>query len=250
MSIVLETWEPYRRVKALEQRKRYYGAIIFGSVARDEWTLNSDLDVKVVVDEANSCENINHPIIDGVKLDVTFISLAQLQTSTHAEIEKAERVPLIAEAIIVFDKTGELAALKDRALLARPKALTQNDHQFIQFMLYHANNKVERHLDSDPAAGLVVMHVSFTDLLRMHYQICGRWWLSDKRLLRDLRQWDPQMAALVERFVVTNDVGRKFALWTEIVDYIIAPLGGRQPISANNCDCDICRQDLAALQNS
>ncbi len=235
----------YQKIKELEQHDRYVGAFIFGSVTRGDHTDQSDVDVKVVVGEDNACRNINHPFVGDVKLDITFISLEQLQASTDEELQKGRRPPMLAGSMIIFDKTGELAALKARADRARPKPFDEHDRQFIQFMIYHANDKAERHVDGDPLTALLVMHISFADVLRMHYQIQERWWLSDKKLLRDLQRWDPRLAALVEAFISTADVQRKFALWSEVIDYVLLPLGGRQPIAENNCDCEQCRADLA-----
>ena len=242
-----ESFEAYRQVKGLEQHSRYLGALIFGSAARGDYTEKSDFDVKVIVDQDNPCQNINHPFIDGVKLDITFLSLRQLQESTEKEIQRGERVPIVAESIIVFDKTGDLAELRERAKQARPRPVTRDHYQLIQFMIYHANNKAERNLDANPMASLLVMHVSFGDLLKTHYQLQERWWISDKRLLSDLRDWDQLLARLVERFVSTCDVREKYSIWSEIIDYILKPLGGRQPIAENNCNCEVCREDLARL---
>jgi len=240
----------YQRLEALAQHQRYLGAFIFGSMARGDAGPQSDLDVKVVIDADNDCTNINHPHIDGVKLDITFISLNQLRRQTDAEIERGERVPMLAESIVVFDKTGALSRLKEEAQQARPKAMQSDEHQLAQFLIYHADNKVERHLVDDPLAALLVMHVSFYDILSIHYQIQGRWRLSDKRLLRDLRGWDPALATLVEQFVATCEAQPKYALWSQIIDYVLAPLGGRQPISENNCACPVCRADLALLTDT
>lgn len=69
----------YTSITRLEHYDRYLAAYIFGSVARREATCHSDLDVNIIVDEDNICTNINHPIINGIKLDITFLSLAQLK---------------------------------------------------------------------------------------------------------------------------------------------------------------------------
>jgi predicted nucleotidyltransferase len=105
----------YSAVAALADAERYRGAFIFGSVARGTATAQSDCDVRVLIDQDSRCANINHPVIAGVKLDLTFISLAQLQRDTAQEIARATRLPMIAESIIVFDKTGALGALRDQA---------------------------------------------------------------------------------------------------------------------------------------
>jgi hypothetical protein len=216
-------------------------------VARGDNTARSDFDVKVIVDQDNDCRNINHPFIDGVKLDISFGSIEQLRAATEHEIERRERIPMLAESVIVFDKTGELGRLKQQTLQVRPRAFTSGDHQQLQFLVYHANDKAERFVHDDPLSALLVMHVSLDELLQVHYRINQRWTVSSKRLLADLRSWDPDMARLVERFVATCEVQAKFAIWGTIVDWILRPLGGRQPIAENNCDCPTCRRDLELL---
>ncbi|MPY86941.1 MAG: hypothetical protein GEU99_03375 [Luteitalea sp.] len=102
-------------------------------------------------------------------------------------------------------------------------------------------------LTTDPFGALLVMHTSVSDLVNTHYRIQRRWRLSSKRVLADLRGWHPALAVLVERFVCAADVQPKFAIWTEIIDYVMAPLGGRQPIADMNCGCVVCHHDLAML---
>jgi hypothetical protein len=238
----------YGYIRQLEQRKRYLAAFIFGSLARGEATEDSDMDVKVIVNEDNPCSNINHPIINGVKLDLTFISLAQLSAATDHEMELGERIPMIAESLIVFDKTGELRRLQESAKQVQPKRITAEEYQFVQFMFYHGNNKAERNLHSDPAVALFVMHVGLNDFLKYHYQIQQRWWVSSKRMLSDLRSWDLQLAELVEKFIATSDVETKFQFWSAIIDHILAPIGGRPRIEDNNCTCEVCLKDLAMIQ--
>ncbi len=237
----------YRRIQQLEQYDRYLAAYIFGSVARGEATNQSDLDVHVMVDENNACPNINHPIIAGVKLDLSFRSLQQWQERTRQEMERRERVPMIAESLIVFDKTHELAQLQEQAKQATPKGVLSEEHQMLQFNFFHGNDKVQRNLDSDPATALLVMHVGLNDMLKDHYRFHQRWWVSSKRLLADLRQWDMPLAQLLEHFLTTADVHAKFGYWSAIIDHILEPLGGQQHISENNCDCAVCQQDLEII---
>ena len=234
----------YASVESLQNHERYLGAFIFGSVARGDASEHSDFDVKVVVDTDNPCTNINHPVTNGVKLDVTFLSMAQLSAFTEQEIKKGERIPMIAESIIVFDKNGDLATLKQQAQTAQPKKATPNDYQHLQFMAYHVDNKVTRLLADNPAAALLSMGMGIGELVKIHYHIRGRWQVSDKRLLRDLEQWDTPFAALLSDFARSTSTNVKYHLWGLLVDYVLAPIGGRQPIAENNCDCEICAQDL------
>ena len=237
----------YQSIQQLERYDRYLAAFIFGSVVRGEATEKSDLDVHVIVDEDNACPNINHPIISGVKLDLSFRSLPQLQEHTRQEMERRERVPMIAESIIVFDKTHQLALLQAQAGQVKPKSIQSEEHQFLQFMFFHGNDKVQRNLDSDPVTALLSMHVGLNDFLHYHYQLQQHWYVSSKRMLADLHQWDPPLAQLLEYFVVVADVHEKFGYWSAMIDHILQPLGGRQPISENNCDCEVCQLDLAMI---
>lgn len=237
----------YQAIKRLEQDKRYLAAFIFGSLARGEATEHSDLDVKVIVDEDNACFNVNHPIIEGVKLDITFHSLAQTKAQLEREMVERERVPMIAESLIAFDKTGELTKLQEQARQVRPKPVPPEEYQFMQFMFCHGNNKVERNLETDPITALLVMHVGLDEFIHWHYRLQQHWWVSSKRLLRDLRSWDAPLAHLLEQFVVTSELHEKFALWSAILDHILEPFGGRQPIAENNCHCEVCERDVSSL---
>lgn len=112
-------------------------------------------------------------------------------------------------------------------------------------MFFHGNDKVQRNLEADPITALLVMHVGLNEFLKYHYQLQQHWWVSSKRLLADLRQWDLPLAQLLDQFVTTSDVHVKFTHWSAIIDHIAKPLGGRQPIAENNCTCAVCQRDLA-----
>ncbi len=197
----------------------------------------------------NQCPNINHPFIHGRKLDLTFLSFKQLEQRTQDESDRRKRIPMVAESVIVFDKTGDLTRLRAQAQQTQPKSFDPTRTQLVQFLAHHANAKVERHIAADPLTALLVMHTSLYDLLTMHYEIAGRWQLSDKRMLADLRLWDPTLATQVEELVSMSDAERKYAAWSRIVEHVLAPLGGRQSIEENNCACEVCRTDLATLQS-
>ncbi|MEO6078123.1 MAG: nucleotidyltransferase domain-containing protein, partial [Candidatus Andersenbacteria bacterium] len=166
-------------IKNLEGNPRYIGAFIFGSVARGEVTKNSDLDVKVITGETTTCENINHPLIGGVKLDITFLSFGKLKQQMVLE-EKTGRIPMIAESIIVFDTNNILSSLKQAKLKVQPRKFSKSDYQNQQFFIYHADDKVRRNLEEDPDSALLGMHVGIQELIKIHYELHGHWKVSSK----------------------------------------------------------------------
>jgi hypothetical protein len=68
-------------------------------------------------------------------------------------------------------------------------------------------------------------------------------------VLKNLDEWDDELAHLLRDFVGTAQPVDKFVHWSAIVDHVAAPMRGRQPIAENNCGCAICQVDLAALTN-
>lgn len=236
-----------RAVEGLVANARYVGALIFGSVAQGAAGGASDLDARVLVGDDNPCSAINHPRIGGVKIDITFCSLKQLERQLDDEIADGRRAPMIADALILFDKTGRLATLKARADAARPPAYDPADAQLDHFVLYHANDKVERALDADPASALWSMHATVNDVIAIHYRVHGHFKVSSKKLLADLELWDAPLAKLLRRFVGEGDARRKFEVWSAIIDHVSAGIGGRLPIEENVCACPVCAADLAVL---
>lgn len=230
---ILEKFQPIiQRLTDLEKKDEYDGAFLFGSLARGDAAGESDVDANIITRDENPNIHILHPYIAGVKLDLTFLSYKQLATRTKEEEGKG-RIPMVAESVILFDKTGELTDLKDTLIKQKPPQLQEEEYPDIQFQIHHANEKVERNLDKEPRAALLAMHVGVNELLKFHYKIHGKWWVSNKRLMADLEQWDPKLLQLLESFLCTCVVQEKYTHWTAIIDYILAPIGGRQNIDHN-----------------
>lgn len=232
------------KLQSLEKIKGCESVLIFGSFARGETTDKSDLDVRVMVEDGETCKSVNHPIVDGVKIDISFATFDEFKKWTNDELSQKERIPLVTECVILFDKTGRLTNMQNEVGNPLPKKADKKEIQWIQFMIYHADDKAKRNIKDDPYTALLCMDIGINDILKMHYQIQGKWWVSSKRLLKDLRRDEPVLAQLLEKFVSTVEVEKKYSIWEEIIEYVLKPVGGRQSISENNCDCEICQKHL------
>jgi len=226
-------------LKKLAEDKHFLGAYVFGSASRGEFGKGSDIDVKVLVDKSD-CTHVSHPFIRGVKLDITFMSYDHMITVLDKQVAKRERVPMIAESIIIFDKTGKLRELKKKYSKVKAPKYKPADYEGIIFLAYHFTNCIERYLQTDPAAALAGMHINLTYLIEMRYRTVGRWQVSSKRLLKDLRLWDKSFAILIEKFVKEGDLNKKFKLWLAVKNYVLKPLGGARPVADLNCNCKSC----------
>ncbi len=235
------------KLKRLNELANYESAFIFGSAARGEITEHSDLDVRIIVADQKTCDFVNHPFINGVKLDISFQTFSEIEKITLEELQTAKRIAFLAESIILFDKTDRLKKLKKIVLKAKPKKLSTKKHYWIKFMAYHATDKAKRFLKSNPLNSLYSMHSNIGEILKFHYQLNRHWWVSDKRILNDLHAWDPTLAKLLENFVQQNQAGSKFSLWQKITNHVLKPIGGPQPITEINCHCDVCKKHMDAI---
>ena len=233
-------------LKKLQKQDRYLAMFLFGSAARDEVTEDSDLDVRVVVNENNDCTNVNNFFLNGIKMDITFHSFQQLNEQMNAQT-KSNRVPMVAESIFLLDKTGELESLKQKYRLHKAPEVDAKDFHFRQFLIRHATNKIERNLDKDPLAAMLAMTIGINDMLKIHYELNQKWWVSNKRILRDLDKWDTIAAELLRTFLSTNGVNEKFTVWQNITNHILKQMGTESTTPNYFCDCETCKKDFAAL---
>lgn len=240
-----------RALLDLERDTRYLGAFVFGSLARGEAGPDSDLDAQIVVDDDDPCPNLSHPRIDGVKLDLSFPSPSRVRRELSEQIERAERVPVIAESAILFDRDGFLHGLRAEAQRVRRRAVDAAAVREIRFLLRHEDDKVGRAVDSDPAAALLAMSMGLGVLIDMHYRLHRRWMRSSKRLLPDLRRWDPEMGARVEAFLLSGgDAAERHRLWRRILEHVSGPAGGLSALSDSDCSCARCRANVNRLLSS
>ncbi len=233
-------------LKKLQDQDRYLAMFLFGSAARDEVTEDSDLDVRVVVDENNDCTNVNNFFLNGIKMDITFHSFKQLDEQMIAQT-KSNRVPMIAESVVLFDKTGELESLKQKFISHKAPVIDPKDFHFRQFLIRHATNKIERNIDKDPLAAMLAMTIGINDMLKIHYELNQKWWVSNKRILRDLDKWDTIAAELLRTFLSTHEVHEKFCTWQNITNHILKQMGTQTTSPNYFCGCETCKKDFEAL---
>ena len=217
------------KIKDLEKYDKYEAALIFGSYARDTVNEDSDIDTVVVCDQDKK-NTILHPYVGDVKLDLSYYSFEQLKDKCDKEVDKREREPMIARSLILFDKTGELTSLVKELNKITPGKWTNEMEADQRFLMYHANDKVVRNLEKDPISSLFSMSIGVNDLLKTHYLINEKWWLSNKKLLSDLSSWDKKMYELLVKFLELSEVEEKYSYWKKIYEYILEQIGGSKPL--------------------
>lgn len=245
--------EPFKsaieKVKNLERENEYIGAFIFGSVARNEHTEKSDLDIVVITKHDNQCKNFNHPQIKGLKLDINFESIKQHKKRIQESFRDGKIKPMLMESIILFDKTGKLSQLKKDLRNTKPKTFSKSEYPLIRFLILHADDKAKRNLDSDVHTAHLALNINLNDILKFHYKLNNKWWVSNKRILGDLDIWDSLLATKIRHFVSTQNIKSKYKIWKNIIEHVSKPLGGVESLHETNCKCISCRKFMKDLLN-
>lgn len=234
------------KLKTLSKDTHILGAYIFGSAARGEFGKNSDIDVKFLVDK-KVCLHINHPYINGVKSDMTFMSYDDMVLMLDKQVAKKDRIPMIAESLIIFDKTGQLQKLKIKYSAIKPTKYKDFDYQNIVYLAQHFTDCISRNLEDDKITALLSMHINLQYLLEIRYRTLGRWQVGSKRLFKDIKSVDKPLSVLLEKYLKESDLNKKFALWLSMRDHILKPLGGAKPVKELNCECRSCRGFLKRI---
>src|SRR5687767_1613942 len=70
--------ETVNRITQLARHDRYEGAFVFGSFATGHLHPASDLDVSVIITDEQTCPNVSHLLLDGIRVDISFDSMANI----------------------------------------------------------------------------------------------------------------------------------------------------------------------------
>ena len=252
-SLLLKYQRVAQTVAQLARYERYEGAFVFGSYTAGKIHAASDLDIVVIVaGEVSNCPHINHPVIDGIRLDISFSTLTDYSRQAETMLRQGQRKPWMQDAVILFDKQNRLHEMQERVRHeTQPISRAGKEADAIQFEMYYSYTKPERHLKTAPETADLIMHMELRDVLRLHYNLHGHWWVSDKHMLTDLREWDTVMCDLLQRFIQTHDTVEKYALWQSMIEHALQPIGGidfHRQENGYHCDCSNCRIDLARLE--
>jgi len=234
------------KIKALEKENCCLGVFLFGSSVRGELDDQSDLDVYVVVSDSCHCKDTSHPCVSGVKLDISFKSLSALEEGMTDQFNKDDRVPMICESEILFDKTGKIQELKNRLLKTPRKKLAKSDLRMYRFLINHFHEQVKKTLKKNKDHGLVAMNVRLEDIIKRHYKLSRKYRVSPKRLMDDLKKWDEKMHDLVINFVKENRVDKKLKHWEKMIKHVLQNAGSDK--GDNVCNCKVCKKHLKVLR--
>ena len=112
----------------------------------------------------------------------------------------------------------------------------------------------KRYLEcDDPAYQLVLdfrLHYSLTQVLWDYFIVRRIPWQGEKKAFAYWREHDPKYLALFEAYHATTNRHEKFAIYTEMAEQTLKPLGGMWPAQAVNVALDVDEFDLDDVEKA
>lgn len=185
----------------------------------------NDLDLLVVrkTEEPFTREIQDH---DGLPLDISYISLADLERI--AQKDNHQWVRILAKSKNVFKRTTEATPFFQRArdiYFDGPDALTVEDINYCRFVLTHIFDDLAARSDNEMEAEFLC-GLFLLEALKTYFKINNAWIPRDKKLLKALFQTDLILYELVKCTLKEKKVRKKISSCRDILHYILKPHGG------------------------
>lgn len=171
-------------VKDLEEKYDCHGIILYGSMAKSEYTPKSDIDIICFVD--SDIELTDNRIIEGRYLDCWIRSTPTLEGPQNM----AHQFLHLLDGKILLDKNGFCQSLIHKAKEAfenGPKAISENKRQHIKAWSYKTLDRVSR----GDLEGSYRRMLLINDLLRFYFELRSLWFLGPKQAFNYLKEFDP-----------------------------------------------------------
>lgn len=204
------------------------GALLAGSVVRDEATETSDLDI--VIFDNNFSSSYRESLIDlGWKIEVFAHNLISYKAFFQSDCERARpSMPrMVSEGTILKDN-GIIEAIKNEAKELLAKGPEQWSIETIETKRYFITNTLDDFIGCDSRAEGIFIANTLAELVsEFVLRTNNRWIGSSKWMIRSLRNFD---AGFTNSFVKAFDnfykTGGKKEL-IQLVDIVLLPYGGR-----------------------
>lgn len=238
------------------------GVLTLGSTRAGALHPHSDYDLLVVLSQMPVPLRVILTTIDGRLTDVLFahIDLITHITSGQYHVARTADEGALVERLktgeVVYDKDGRIHQaqkfLAGREWLVKPTDSEVYDRAVHGIHYNYQQNK--RYLEcDDPAYQLVLdfrLHYSFTQVLWDYFLVRRIPWQGEKNAFAYWREHDPHYLALFEAYHATLNRREKFAIYTEMAEATLKPLGGMWPAEAVNVALDVDEFDLDDVENA
>jgi predicted nucleotidyltransferase len=197
-------------VEKLRSRADVLAVILFGSYARGDSRPDSDIDLLAIVTEGYQ-RGVEY--LDGQAFEVIYVT--EKGSVDHWKSDRHGAASLWEVAQVVFDKDGTGERLKQAGeslrVERRPAPSPQQIAHF-RFDQEDAIRAVEALVDGDRATAALLLQKKVAALIEFYFDIKRSWIPAPKQLLGRLREENPPLAGMLDRFFVSNSLKEQIDL--------------------------------------
>lgn len=205
-------------INDLKARDDVRAIILFGSRARGNHRIDSDVDLIVILDEG--FERVVEIVQDQA---FEIIYTTRESAVEYWKSHKDDVVEFWKVAKVLHDRDGTGAALREIGLaIMREEKPALTDAQLrhaqwdLQDQLKAASSLVER----DHTTALLILHSKMRQLLELYFDVRRLWTPSLKSILATLRERDAELAEKVEEFYASDSVEEKISITKQVIDTV------------------------------
>jgi predicted nucleotidyltransferase len=240
----------------LASHSQVEGILTLGSTRAGALQPHSDYDLLVVLSQMPVPLRVILTTIDGRLTDVLFAHsdlIARIVSGQYPIAGTADEGALVERlktGEVVHDRTGRIrqaqTLLADRDWLVKPSDAEVYDRAVHGIHYNYQQNK--RYLEcDDPVYQLVLdfrLHYSLTQVLWDYFIVRRIPWQGEKKAFAYWHEHDPEYLALFQAYHATTDRREKFAIYTQMAQRTMEPIGGMWPPQAVNVALNADEFDL------
>jgi hypothetical protein len=211
---------------------------MIGSTARETLTPASDYDILIILADQPTPFQVGITWIDHRLTDLLFASTAQVAairtatTDIDGTLWEGRVARWLVDGQIAYDRHDHLheaqQKVQQRQWIRQLEPIDSYGAWIgVNYNLLHTRRMFE---SADPlyqaAAELRITLYGIPSVLYSYFQVRQLYWEGDKAALRYLLTNDPAYANLLQRILREPDPAHKLAIYEQLADMTLAPLGG------------------------
>ncbi len=228
-------------ITRLGQHTAVEGVLLIGSTGQEALTPASDYDLIVILSSMPAPLHVALTYIDGRLTDVIFMTVAAIERILSSEGLQDDADSLDSKFIrwlqrgqIAFDRAGRVEQAQAKVRAGQWLRLASDAELYAGWFSINYNVRQTRRMmaSSDPIYQMAVDYrflYTLAELWGYYFRVRRLPWEGEKGAARYLAAHDPAYLELFRRCLTEPDRARKMALYEQLADLTLAPVGGLWP---------------------
>lgn len=207
-------------VQELKKKPEVVGIAVFGSFARGEDRLNSDIDVLVVIKKG-----VRRDVEKRGKRTFEFVYVSFPEAIKFYRANPNDCVQLWRDAVVLYDKVGDMKRLHafSKKLEKKGKApLSDAKLKHARFDTEDAISAMESLAKTDPATANLYANIKASNLTELYFDIRQLWTPPPKKQLKKIREMNKGDAKVFDSLFMATDIEERIKLLKKMIKVVFA----------------------------